>query len=75
MILRDQYFLICVKSLQTFLKDEPEKHVSEKHHNSHQATIIIISNPSNNHKHKDKQNGPNKPYSKGSGTQETLRAI
>ena len=72
MILRDQYFLTCDKSLQTFLKAKGNMSLkdmckaSNDYYDAH-------GYPSDNHEHKDKRNGPNKPYNqyKGNGTQKT----
>jgi len=69
MILRDQYFLTCDKSLQTFLKEKGKLSLGE---------MCMVSNgfydvhgyPNDKPEHKDKSSGMGKPCSQnknGSG--------
>ena len=62
MILQDQYFLTCDKLLQTFLKEKGKMNLKD---------MCKASNDYYDAQHKDKRNGPNKPFNqyKGNCTQ------
>ena len=67
--LRDQYFLTCDKSLQTFLKEKGKLSLEEMCKASNDF-YDAHGYPSDKHEHKDKPSGMGKPYNQnknGSG--------